>query len=87
MKSKRVLAFGMAVILSAGSVFCGDVSEVRAEVSENLPEAAFSWDFENVEGNDAGNGAVISGTAKVLEDVEKSQMCWNCMEETTEVPI
>ena len=42
MKSKRVLAFGMAVILSAGSVFCGDVSEVRAEVSENLPEAAFS---------------------------------------------
>lgn len=71
MKSKRVLAFGMAVILSAGSVFCGDVSEVRAEVSENLPEAAFSWDFENVEGNDAGNGAVISGTAKVLEDVEK----------------
>lgn len=71
MKSKRVLAFGMAVILSAGSVFCGDVSEVRAEVSENLPEAAFSWDFENVEGNDAGNGAVISGTAKVLEDAEK----------------
>ena len=71
MKMKRRASSALAVTVAAGLVVTGIGLPAAAAGPEELPEALYTWDFENVEGENAGNGAYLRGTASVEDDGEE----------------
>ncbi|POP34995.1 hypothetical protein C3B58_00365, partial [Lactonifactor longoviformis] len=44
---------------------------MKFEYQEKEAAEIYKWDFENVDGKDAGNGAMLEGTAEITEDSAK----------------
>ncbi len=70
MKLKRAVSSAVAYSLAAGLILTGNVLPVAAEETDPLPEAEYIWDFENVDGTDAGNGASLMGAAEITDGNE-----------------
>ena len=71
MKIKKILSIILSVSLTANIGFA-DLT-VKAESPDNpIEHAEFYWDFEEVVGSDAGQGAVIKNGAAVKNDTERN---------------
>lgn len=70
MKMKKItsLILTLSLLLNLAAVGAVVAPPVSVQAQEELPEAAFLWDFENVQGTDAGNGAALKGTAAIALD-------------------
>lgn len=71
MESKKIWKKSMALALAFSTAFTG-IPVYAQEAADGqqtaaLPKAAYSWDFESVEGQDAGSGAVLTGAAAVVD--------------------
>lgn len=71
MKWKRTISSAVVYSLVTGLVLTGNVLPAAAAEADELPEAAYVWDFENVNGTDAGSGAILQGGAQISESGEE----------------
>jgi len=76
MKMKKItsLILTMSLLVNLAAVGAVVTPPVSVQAQGELPEAAFLWDFENVQGTDAGNGATLEDGASIKTDAEKGKV-------------